>query len=265
MNALAIGGNRAATGLSLDMSLSGFRNFARKDLAEWFRTKRFFWTTVSAVGLMTFGVVMAKIANAADPSSNLPVDASSNMYNAGWETFIPIFAVFSTMSLLSAERDGRTLAWSLSMPLTRMAVLLSKLLTSIVALAFAVVVIPEIVAVAVTRVVYGEFPSGASMVWPELGGVGIALLLLVICLSTSVFFRGQRAVTGIALTVGLVIPGLIDGLWPAASPWWPVSIDHFVENFGDGKPLQWATPAVWLATIVILAVAARIKFEREEL
>ncbi len=103
------------------------------------------------------------------------------------------------------------------------------------------------------------------MVWPQLGGAGIALLLLVICLATSVFFRAQRVVTGVALTVGLVIPGLLEGLWPAATPWWPVSIDHFVENFGDGKPLDAATPIVWLATIVVLAIAARIKFENEEL
>ena len=246
-------------------SFTGFGNFARKDLVEWFRTKRFFWTTVSAVGLMTFGVLAPRIALAVDPKTEITADAAKAMYMAGWETFVPIFTVFSTMGLLISERDGRTLAWSLSMPLSRLAVLASKLLTSILALAVAVVLIPELVAVAAIRIAYGEFPSGASMVWPELGGAGIALLLMVICLASSVFFRGQRAVTGIALTVGLVIPGLIEGLWPQATSWWPVSIDQFVENFGDGKPLQAETPIVWMATIAVLAVAAYLKFEREEL
>jgi ABC-type transport system involved in multi-copper enzyme maturation permease subunit len=265
MNALALGTRQISTASSVQGSLTGFRNVVRKDLNEWLRTRRFFWTMLSAVGLMTFGVLAAKIASAVDPSAEVTLTASSNMYQAGWETFIPIFTVFSTMGLLTAERDGRTLAWTLSMPVTRMSVLVSKLLTSILALGVAVVLLPEIVAVAAVRLVYGEFPSGESMVWPELGGVGIALLLFVICLAMSVFFRGQRAVTGIALTVGLVIPGLIDGFWPAASPWWPVSIDHFAEDFGAGRPLQAVTPIVWLATIAVLAIAARIKFEREEL
>jgi ABC-type transport system involved in multi-copper enzyme maturation permease subunit len=243
----------------------GFRNFARKDLAEWFRTRRFLWTTLSAVGLMTFGVTAAKIASAVDPSTKLPLDASTNMYMAGWETFIPIFAVFSTMGILISERDNRTLAWSLSMPLTRLSILASKLVTSVAALSVCAVLLPELVAIVMVRIVYGEFPSSEAVVWPPLAGAAIALLLIVLCLATSVFFRSQRAVTGIALCVGMVIPGLISSLWPAALPWWPISISDWVENFGAGKPLQLVTPIVWLASMVVLILAARVRFAREEL
>jgi ABC-type transport system involved in multi-copper enzyme maturation permease subunit len=256
---------KASPTVPLRGAFTGFRNFARKDLIEWFRTRRFLWTTLAAVSLITFGVVAARIATAFDPAAEVPLDANTNMYMAGWETFIPIFAVFSTMGLLISERDSRTLAWSLSMPLTRLSVLASKLLTSLVVLSVSVVLMPELVAVAVVRIVYGSFPSGAAMVWPELGGAAIALFLMVLCLATSVFFRSQRVVTGVALCVGMVIPGLIEALWSAASPWWPISIDHFLEDFGDGKPLQAATPIVWLACLVVFACAAILRFDCEEL
>jgi ABC-type transport system involved in multi-copper enzyme maturation permease subunit len=265
MNAIAASMSRAGERPAFRGAFVGFANFARKDLAEWFRTRRFFWTTLSAVGLMVFGVAAAKIARTVDPSAEVPLDAATNMYLAGWETFIPIFAVFSTMGLLASERENRTLAWSLSMPLTRTSVLVSKLVTSVAVLAVSVALIPELVAVALARVLYGDFPSIESMVWPELGGAAIALLLIVLCLATSTFFRGQRATTGIALTVGLLIPGLIDALFPQASPWWPISIDHWLEAIGSGKPLQTVTPIVWLAWIAVLALAARVRFEREEL
>jgi len=245
--------------------LAGFGNFARKDLAEWFKTKRFISTALWAVGLMVFGVLAAKIAHTVDPTAAVTLDASRNMYLAGWETFIPIFAVFSTMGLLVGERESRTLAWSLSMPLGRSSVLLSKLLTSVAVLGVAVVLLPELAATVAARIAYGAFPDANSLVCPEVGGMAIALLLVVLSLAASVFLRSQRSVIGVALCVGLIIPGVIDSFWPAASPWWPISIDHWVENLGAGQPLQAVTPIVWLATMAVLAVAAKIGFDREEL
>jgi ABC-type transport system involved in multi-copper enzyme maturation permease subunit len=265
MNAIAFGESQSLGSASARAAFVGFGNFARKDLAEWFRTKRFMWTALTAVGMMAFGVTAAKIARAVDPAAEVPLDASTNMYMAGWETFIPIFAVFSTMGMIVSERESRTLAWSLSMPLTRSAVLLSKLVTSIVALSVSVVLLPELAAVVTARAVYGEFPNADAMVCPVAGGVAIALLLILLTLATSVFFRSQRAVVGVALCVGLVIPGVISSLLPAAVAWWPISIDQWIENLGAGKPLQAVTPIVWLASLVVLAAAAKLRFDREEL
>ena len=152
-----------------------------------------------------------------------------------------------------------------SMPLGRSSVLLSKLLTSAAVLGVAVVLLPELAATVAARIAYGAFPDANSLVCPEVGGMAIALLLVVLSLAASVFLRSQRSVIGVALCVGLIIPGVIDSFWPAASPWWPISIDHWVENLGAGQPLQAVTPIVWLATMAVLAVAAKIGFDREEL
>jgi ABC-type transport system involved in multi-copper enzyme maturation permease subunit len=243
----------------------GFRNFARKDFAEWFRTRRFLWTAIAATALVLLGVVASRIAHSLDGSVGVTLDASENMRTAGWETLLPIFAVFSTMGILVSERENRTLAWSLSMPLTRLSVLASKLLTSLLALAVAAVLIPEVVAIVGARLAYGDFPSADAIVWPALSGASVALLLIALNLAVSTIFKNQRAVAGIALSVGMIIPGLVAAFWPAAVPWWPISMSDWITAFGAGKPLQAVTPIVWLVSVVVLLVAAQIKFDRDEL
>jgi len=245
--------------------LAGFSNFARKDATEWFRTRRAFWTTLTAVSLILLGVLAERIHGAVDPAAAIVTDPSKNMIAAGWDGLLPIFAVFTTMGILVSERESRTLAWSLSMPLTRAAVLASKLLTSVLALAVFAVLIPDVAAVIAVRIAYGGFPDAASILWPALSGATVALFLIVLNLAVSVFFRSQRTVAAVALTVGLVVPGLIASFWPAAVPWWPVSIGDWVSGYGAGQPIQAISPVVWLASLVVLLAAAQIRFGRDEL
>jgi ABC-type transport system involved in multi-copper enzyme maturation permease subunit len=265
MTAITIDSSRPRGLGSAREALAGFRNFARKDLAEWFRTRRFLWTTLAATSLVLLGVLASRIAHTLDSSIVVTLDASENMRTAGWETLLPIFAVFSTMGIVVAERENRTLAWSLSMPLTRLSVLASKLLTSLLALAVGAVLIPEVIALAGARLAYGDFPNAGSIVWPAAAGCSLALLLISLNLASSVFFKSQRAVVGIALSVGMIIPGLVAAFWPAAVPWWPISMSDWVTAFGAGKPLQSITPVVWLAAVVVSLVAAKVRFDRDEL
>ena len=246
-------------------ALTGLRNFARKDLAEWFRTKRAFWTTFAAVVLIVLGVLAEKIHALVEPKAQINWDPSFNMLNAGWETMLPIFAVFTTMGLLTGERDARTLAWSLSMPLGRASVLLSKLLTGMIGLFVCALVIPDAVGVAVVRLAYNGFPNAQSIVWPALSGAAVALFLIVLNLFMSVIQRSQRAVTAVALVVGMIVPGLVASFWPKAQPWWPISMGDWVGNYGAGRPLESITPVVWIAAIVVLAAATCWRFGREEL
>lgn len=245
---------------------AGFGNFARKDTAEWFRTRRALYTELGFLALIVFGVVGEQIYGMIKPEATDVVrDPSFNMTNAGWETAIPLFAIFSTMGILAAERENRTLAWSLSMPLARAAVLASKVLTSVLALAVLVVIVPDLVSIVVVRVVYGGWPNAESIVWPALGGASIGLFLVVLNVSASVFFRGQRAVAGVALAVALIIPGLILSMWSDAVPWWPISIGAWVTDFGAGKAVDSITPIVYAISLVALLVAAQFRFGRDEL
>ena len=71
------------------------------------------------------------------------------------------------MSLLVAERDSGTLAWTISKPVSRTSVLVSKWLTSTLILWVAAVVIPLGLTTAVVTVLYGAptwppWPPSAS-------------------------------------------------------------------------------------------------------
>jgi ABC-type transport system involved in multi-copper enzyme maturation permease subunit len=245
--------------------LTGFRNYLAKDAREWWKTRRAFWTALAAQALLLLGVVAMRIAHTIDPNAKgIDLSANFNMFNAGWETVLPLCAVFSTLGFLIGERENRTLAWSLSMPLTRGAILLSKLVTTVVALGIVAVVLPLATTLVAVRLAYGSFPDGYSIWAPLLTGVALSLFLLAVNLSASTIFRSQRAVTAIALFVALVIPGLVGSLWAAASPWWPMGIEQWIKGLARGEAVNWITPLVYAGSIAVLLAAAQIRFAREE-
>ena len=79
---------------------------------------------VVATLLALLSVMGERIAQATgDTSAPINLDPSYNLHMVGWDSFVPMFAAFGTMSLITAEHEKGTLAWSLSMPLSRSAVL----------------------------------------------------------------------------------------------------------------------------------------------
>jgi ABC-type transport system involved in multi-copper enzyme maturation permease subunit len=246
--------------------LTGFVNFTAKDTREWFRTRRVLWTGLAAQALILLGVLAVRIYASVEPSAkDLDWSPSSQMLNIGWATLVPLFAIFSTMGMLVSERDNKTLSWSLSMPLTRVSVLLSKLVTSIVGLGVLVVVLPLISSIIAVRLVYGDFPSNSSILWPCLSGAAVGLFCVVLNLFSNVFFKSQRGVVGIALCCALIVPGLIGAFWAKALPWWPFSMGDWIEAWGKAEPRNWITPVVFFAAMAVLLVAAQVRFLRDEM
>ena len=233
---------------------------------EWLKTRRWFWTAVAAQILLLLGVLAMRIAHTVAPNEpGIDLTANFSMANAGWETVLPLCAAFSTMGFLASERDNRTLAWSLSMPLSRGAVLVSKLITAIAVLSIVAFVLPLVTTLVAVRLAYGELPNDYSVWAPALTGVAIALFLLVLNLASNAFFRSQRTVIAIAVFVALVVPGLVESLWKAAGPWWPISIEDWIKGLANREAVNWITPVVYAASAVTLLVAAQLKFAREEL
>jgi hypothetical protein len=246
--------------------LSGLRNYLLKDVREWLKTGRALWTAIAAQVLLLLGVLAMRIAHTVQPdAAGIDLTANFNMYNAGWETVLPLCAAFSTMGFLCAERESRTLAWSLSMPLSRGAVLVSKLASAIAVLALVAFILPLISTLVAICLAYGELPNAYSIWAPVLTGIAIGLFLLALNLATNAFFRSRGTVVAIAVFVALVIPGLIDTLWPAAGPWWPIEIEHWIKGLANRESVNWITPVVYVATTLVLLVAAQARFRREEL
>ena len=257
----------AEAGLGLSGGhFTGLRNYLRKDLREWTRTGRAFWTAVAAQALLLLGVLAMRIAHTVQPDGqSIDLTANFSMYNAGWETVLPLCAVFATMGFLAGERENRTLAWSLSMPLTRGAILVSKLAAAVAVLGIVTFALPLMTTLVAIRLAYGDLPNAYSIWAPVLTGIAIGFFLLVLNLATNAFFRSQRTVTAIAIFVALVIPGLIESLWSAAGPWWPISIEDWIKGLADHQPVNWITPIVYVTVLAGLLVAAQVRFSRDEL
>jgi ABC-type transport system involved in multi-copper enzyme maturation permease subunit len=253
-------------GFGLDRPLTGLRNYLRKDLLEWAKTRRALWTAVAAQSLLLLGVVAMRIAHTVQPDApGIDLTANFNMYNAGWETVLPLCAAFATMGFLCGERDSRTLSWSLSMPLSRGAVLVSKLVTAIAVLAVVTFVLPLITTLVAIRLAYGELPDAYSIWAPVLTGLAIGLFMLVLNLATNAYFRSRGTVIGIAIFVAMVIPGLVENLWSAAGPWWPISIEDWIKGLANREAVNWITPVVYAVATAALLIATHVRFTREEL
>src|SRR6185312_4649138 len=101
--------------------------------------------------------------------------------------------IFATMSLLIAERDSGTLAWTISKPVSRTSVLLSKWLTATVVLWIAAFVIPIAVTAGIVTVLYGA-PDLPVVIALMLAVVAVPAMFVGITLVASTFVSNQAAV-----------------------------------------------------------------------
>ena len=219
-----------------------------------------------ATGLALSGVMISRIHQlTGDTSTPINLDPSYNLTMVGWDSLVPLFAAFGTMSLITAERERGTLAWSLTMPLSRAAVLLAKLLPALFFLGVAAVVIPEIVSVAVVRVVYDGFPQGQQLFWEPLGGFAAGAFVVALNLAVGTFVRSQVAVVATTFCAVLTISPLVGLLSSDLQRFLPTGIYDYVTAFGRGNATNPETLVAWAVGSVLLLVAALVQFRRREI
>jgi len=261
-NSIALGGRVQANASS---PMTGFGRFLSKEVREWVRTRRFVIMALAATGLALSGVIIERVHQlTGDTSKPINLDPSFNLTNVGWDSLVPLLAAFGTMSLLTAERERGTLGWSLSMPLSRPAVLLAKLLAAVSFIGITAVVIPEIVSVAVIRFVYDGFPHGQQLFWEPLGGFAAGAFVIALNLAVSTFVRSQAAVVGTTLCFVLTITAMAGLLSQDLQRFLPSGIYDFVTAYGKGAPTHPETLVAWVMGTALLMVVAVVQFGRRE-
>ena len=245
--------------------LLGLGNLVRKDLAEWLHGKRP-WVVL---GVTTFVFALAA-ANAritewaarsfpADPGDGpakvLSVQPLDNLVFAIGTQFIVLAVIFATMSLLLAERDSGTLAWTISKPVSRTSVLVSKWLTSTLILWVAAVVIPLTFTTALVTVLYG-LPDLAVVIALGVTLITVPAFFVAVALTAATFVPSQAAVGAIAVAV-FVAPQIVGGVVPALTPFFPGSIFDWAVVISTGGPASLVTPVAWLVGLAILFVVAQ--------
>src|SRR5439155_21618423 len=124
--------------------LLGLGNLVRKDLSEWLHAKRTWVVLGVTTSVFAMAAANARITEWAarslpaepgdGPAKILSLQPADNHLFAVGTQFIVLVAILATMSLLLAERDSGTLAWTISKPVSRTSVLVSKWLTSTIIL-----------------------------------------------------------------------------------------------------------------------------------
>jgi ABC-type transport system involved in multi-copper enzyme maturation permease subunit len=261
----------AATGSA---HLLGFGNVLRKDVREWIRGRRFWAVAIISTLIYTLTSANAWLndwlrANlpAAGPGEVppdvLPMDPMSNVLAPIATQFFILAAIFATISLVIAERESGTLAWTISKPVSRTSVLVSKWASATALVWLTAVVIPLAATVAVVVALYGQPELGIVAVI-GLGLVTVVALYVAVSVAAAMFVPSQAGVAAIGLAVFL-LPVIVAGIYPPLGAFLPTSIGTWVFEVAGGNPVSPITPVAWAATLLALFAVARARFAAMDL
>jgi ABC-type transport system involved in multi-copper enzyme maturation permease subunit len=245
--------------------LLGLRNLVRKDFLDWRHGNRTWIVALATTTVVILGAANAAINQwvlnsfpaeaadgAADTLSVVPID---NLL-VGIGTQIGVLAViFATMSLLIAERDSGTLAWTISKPVSRTSVLVSKWLTAALVLWVAAFVVPLAVTTGLVTILYGA-PDMAVVVALGVAIATVPAIFVGVTLVASTFVSNQAAVGAIAIVL-FILPSIAGGIVPAVAPFFPTSIFGWAIEVSTGGPISLVTPAAWAVGMAVLFVLGR--------
>jgi hypothetical protein len=253
--------------------LLGLGNLVRKDVAEWLHGKRPWIVLAATASVFALAAANARITAWATSSfptepgdgpaevlSLLPLD---NLMFAIGTQFTILVVIFATMSLLIAERDSGTLAWTISKPVSRTSVLVSKWLTATLILWFVAVMVPLALTAVLVTVLYGV-PDVAIVVALGASLITVPALFVALALTASTFIRSQAAVGAIGVAV-LVAPQIVGGIVPAMTPFFPSSIFAWAVAASTGGPASLVTPFAWVGGLLVLFVLARQRLDAMDL
>lgn len=265
MNAATFDPSTAQLATGRQSRLLGLGNLVRKDVADWLHSKRPWVVLVVTTSVFALAAANARITEwaarsfAADPADGparvLSVQPLDNLLFAIGTQFIFLAVIFATMSLLLAERDSGTLAWTISKPVSRTSVLVSKWLISTLILWVAAVVVPLMITTGLVTVLYGV-PDLASVIALGVALITVPAFFVAVALTAAAFVPSQAAVGAIGVAV-FVAPQIIGGVVPAVTPFFPGSIFDWAVAFSTGGPASLVTPIAWLVGLAVLFVLAR--------
>lgn len=248
----------------------GLTNFLAKEMAAWWRTRR--WWTQCLIALLLLNGTMALNLKDGGSVNNAAV---SFLVTAGM--CVPVAAVNLAQDGILGERHSGTAAWVLSKPLRRPAFILAKLVAHGLALLVAWVVLPGAVAFVQLKGYFGSRLSAPGFA----GAMGLdylnLLFYLTLALMLATLFDSRGPVLGISVALAWSGPmGFIAQPLQKYAPWlenimpWRLMVD-FSRNgplagyLALGKALPTVTPIIATALWCVLFVGVAIwQFSREE-
>lgn len=228
---------------------AGFANLLRRESGVWWGTRKglvhlLLWLTV----LSGFGLL-----GALSQESGQVLTAASRVLKTvtvffGFGTFAAVAGVvISAQGALIEEKQLGTAAWILSKPVSRSAVILSKLIAYAGAFTTLIVVIPGAVFYGVSRLLWGQAATAALPFAAALGALALYLLVyLALTLLLGAVFSARGPVAGLALS-GLIVGQVVGSLLPGLAILTPWALPQVAVGLALGQRL----PAGWPLTIAV--------------
>jgi ABC-2 type transport system permease protein len=260
-----------ATGERLQrLTQSGWRmglgNLLGQENGRWWRTRR--WVIQSLIWTLVLGGILAGVlfSGQSDPSlgSNQLAQGLA-LFSILGGLFPPIAVTIHAQDALIGEKQSGTAAWVLSKPVSRAAVIVSKLVANALGVLVTMVVVPGVAAYALIGIATGHFVPPLFFV----GGLAIMLVNLLFYLSLTIFlgtaFNHRGPVIGIplALVFGFqfvlgVAPWLINvmpwGLIYSASAQTPSLAAAIFQGQAPASWLPLGCTVLWIVLFVGLAI-----------
>ena len=244
--------------------LLGFGTVFLKEIQDWTRGRRALVVGLVSVAVALLGTIVPFLVPKDSPgAAALSVDPTTNVLMSWSGLTFAIVAVLASMGLVSTERDRGTLGWSLTNPVSPSSILAAKWSAAVLVYGLVGVLTPLVVSTIVATIAYG----GA----PDLGTIGLFALLY---LTVPAFYiglmialgSGMKATAGIAGIGFLVIflPSGIGAMLPIVNEISPTSIGVWSVAVATGGPASPLTLAGWVASMAVLAIGAKLVFDRQE-
>ena len=167
------------------------------------------------------------------------------------------------VSLIVAERQSGTLAWTASKPVSRAAMWLSKWISASAMLAVTAGLVPFAATVVLVVALYGA-PPIALVVGALVGIVAILVFFAALGLAAGTVMPGQAAIAATGFAFFALAP-VVAALIPLPiTPLLPTSILGWALEAASGAPVPWVTPfawAAWTGTLVALSIRRMNRIE----
>jgi ABC-2 type transport system permease protein len=247
----------------------GLGNLLRKELGEWFGTKKWLIQILIWVFIINGITTMVMVAE-----SSAGTMTNVELANEVLATFLQMLVmvvgiglVVTVQGTIVGEKQSGTAAWVMSKPASRPAFIVAKVIANIVGFGVTAVIIPTTLFLLETWLVV---PLPVDII-PFLSGLAVValslLFYLMLALMLGTIYNNRGPITGIGiglLLAGLFISGMVPQVIQLVTPW-------LLSDVAVGLALQQPLPDIWFVPlvvngfwIVIFTAVALWRFSREE-
>jgi ABC-2 type transport system permease protein len=265
--------------------LQGFTNLLGKENHLWWRTSRWWLQTLiflaisNGILFVVIGIA-PKMENPPGHGSNAQAGGSAQPLDIlGLTVFLKIAGIATAIGVavlaqdtLIGEKQSGTAAWVLSKPVSRGALILSKVISNSLGILIAMVIVPGVIAYLIIYLIAGK----AFPILPYAGALGMFFVSLVFWLTLAIMLSSLSNTRGLAIGLPLfLILGFI--IFIEIAPWtieiMPWSLTNAVSaarpamavSLVLGQPIPTLMPLISsLVGCLVFTLIAIWRFQREE-